>query len=244
MGHPPSNGRPFPVGPLGEFIARERERRSLTRAQVAALLRAAARAEGVRDCRVNDRAIERWEKGESIPRPDNLRWLARALGVPVERFTALAKQGKVPVQQEDNDTERRAFLGAMATASIGVLDPGLVAAALGAPSQADSRLLDDLEALTNEYGRMYWNMRPAVLWPTFYAHVAVTRRIHETAEPSLQPRAATIASQSASLLGMLAHRLDRRLDSIMLLNLADDLAAEAKDGPLRAHAMAALRAAY
>jgi hypothetical protein len=120
----------------------------------------------------------------------------------------------------------------------------MLAAALGAPATADRRLLDDLEAMTGDYGRMYWSLRPAALWPTMVAHVAVARRLHATARPAQQAQAGRIASEAATLLGMLAHRLDRHLDSSMYLHLAAELAALADDGPRRAHALVALRAAY
>ncbi len=179
--------------------------------------------------------------------------LAAALDLTVEHVVAPAQPSRqirgragkrTLLHLEDDYTKRRDFVNVLTATALGMLDVERLAAAIGASPVADGRLLGDLEALGREYGRMYWSMSPVAMWLTLYSHTAVTRRIHETAPPGLQRRAASVAGQAASLLGMLAHRLHRRLDSVMYLNLASELAAEAGDGPLRAHALVALRAAY
>ncbi len=224
---------------MGELIARERQGRSLSRRELAGLVRKADRT-----LRTDEKTIERWEVHGQEPQPVAMRALAVVLGRPVEELTALARQRKAQIHQEEYDTERRAFVGTLLAASFGMVDPELLAAAIGAPRTTDRRLLNDLDQLTSEYGRLYWHMKPAALWPTLYSHAAVTRHIHDAAPTALQHQAGRIASQSAALLGMLGHRLHRRLDSVMYLNLAIELAAEAQDGPLRAHALIALRAVY
>jgi transcriptional regulator with XRE-family HTH domain len=71
--------------PLGELIARERQRRSLTRRELAELVRKADRSLGT-----NEKTIERWERGQE-PQPAAVRALAAVLERPVEELTALAK---------------------------------------------------------------------------------------------------------------------------------------------------------
>ena len=74
--------------PLAELITHERHRRSLSLADVAALVRRAAEDEG-RQSGATRQTAHNWERGQ-IPRPDSLRWLARALGVPTERLADAA----------------------------------------------------------------------------------------------------------------------------------------------------------
>jgi transcriptional regulator with XRE-family HTH domain len=69
--------------PLGELIAAERQRRGLTRAELAALVRRADRT-----LHTDDSQVKRWERGQE-PQPAALRALAVALGRQVEELTAL-----------------------------------------------------------------------------------------------------------------------------------------------------------
>jgi tetratricopeptide (TPR) repeat protein len=76
---------------LGRLIAQERRRHSLSRPDLARLVRKAAAAEGVRDDRTSDTSVKRWELYGLVPRTDHLRWLAAALGLPVQRLVLLAR---------------------------------------------------------------------------------------------------------------------------------------------------------
>lgn len=79
MGHRQGSRR----APLGELIAQERQRRGLTRVELATLVRRADRTLGT-----DDSQIKRWENGQ-VPQPVALRALAAALRRPVEELTAL-----------------------------------------------------------------------------------------------------------------------------------------------------------
>jgi transcriptional regulator with XRE-family HTH domain len=79
MGHRQGSRR----AQLGELIAHERQRRGLTRVELAALVRRADRTLGT-----DDSQIKRWENGQE-PQPTALRALAAALRRPVEELTAL-----------------------------------------------------------------------------------------------------------------------------------------------------------
>ena len=79
MGHRQGNRR----GSLGALIADERQRRGLTRVELAALVRRADRTLGT-----DDSQVKRWEDGQ-VPQPAALRALAAALGRSVEELTAL-----------------------------------------------------------------------------------------------------------------------------------------------------------
>jgi transcriptional regulator with XRE-family HTH domain len=77
--------------PLAGLIAQERRSQSLSLADVAARVKQAAEDEGKQSGATRQTA-HNWERGQ-IPRPDSLRWLARALGIPTERLAnAAARQ--------------------------------------------------------------------------------------------------------------------------------------------------------
>ncbi len=82
MGHTQGSRR----APLGELIVHERQRRGLTRVELAALVRRADRTLGT-----DDSQIKRWERGQE-PQPAALRALAAVLQRPVEELTALVLQ--------------------------------------------------------------------------------------------------------------------------------------------------------
>ncbi len=73
--------------PLGELIASERQRRSLSRKELAALVRRADRSLGT-----DAKTVERWELRGQEPQPAALRALAKVFGKSVEELTALARQ--------------------------------------------------------------------------------------------------------------------------------------------------------
>jgi len=89
MGYSPVNRRSASAQSVGELIAAERERRSLTRRDLAMLIGKAAAVAGERYCRVNEKSVYRWEHGD-VPRANHLRWLAAALELPVDHLTCLA----------------------------------------------------------------------------------------------------------------------------------------------------------
>ena len=170
--------------------------------------------------------------------------LERATPPQQSRFEMLLEESSAPGERV-NRLDRREFINdVLAVVTLGMLHPDRLAAALGAPVAADKRLLEDLGAMADEYGRMYWCMRPAALWPTVYGHATLTRCIHDGAPAAIRREAAALASQSAALLGLLAHRLHKRTESAMYLSLAVELAVEAQNGSLHGHALVALRSAY
>jgi hypothetical protein len=170
--------------------------------------------------------------------------LERATPAQQSRFQILLEESSAPGERV-NSVNRREFINdVLAVVTLGMLHPDRLAAALGAPVAVDKRLLEDLGAMAHEYGRMYWCMSPAALWPMVYGHATVTRCIHDGAPAAIRREAAALASQSAALLGLLAHRLQKRPDSVMYLSVAAELAAEAQNGSLHGHALVALRTAY
>jgi hypothetical protein len=170
--------------------------------------------------------------------------LERATPAQQSRFQMLLEESSAP-DERANPVNRREFINdVLAVVALGMLHPDRLAAALGAPVAVDKRLLEDLGAMAHEYGRMYWYMSPAALWPTVYGHATITRCIHDSAPAASRREAAALASQSAALLGLLAHRLQKRPESVMYLSVAVELAVEAQNGSLHGHALVALRGAY
>ncbi len=84
--------------PLARLIAEQRKRRSLSLSGVARLMRRAAEEEGSY-CGADPQTIHDYERGR-IPHPDPLRWLAAALGLPVEQATTAASQQRLARRQQ------------------------------------------------------------------------------------------------------------------------------------------------
>jgi tetratricopeptide (TPR) repeat protein len=77
--------------PLGELILFQRERRSLTRTELALLVRNAAKALG-EPVGTDHKTVARWETKGLIPMPLTIRALASIFELPVERLVIAAKQ--------------------------------------------------------------------------------------------------------------------------------------------------------
>jgi transcriptional regulator with XRE-family HTH domain len=91
--------------PLAALIARARLSRSLSLNDVAALVKRAALEEGS-NSGTTRQTVHSWEQGV-IPRPDSLRWLAKALGVPIDAVVHAA------AAQEAAVTRRQVLRGAV-----------------------------------------------------------------------------------------------------------------------------------
>src|SRR5437588_5978158 len=170
--------------------------------------------------------------------------LERADAAQQSRFQMLLEESSAP-DERVNRVNRREFINDMlAVVTLGMLHPDRLPADLGAPVAVDRRLLEDLGAMAHDYGAMSWGISPAALWPTMYGHATMTRYIHDSASAASRREAAALASQSAALLGLLAHRLHKRPESVMYLSVAVELAVEAQSRSLHGHALVALRAAY
>ncbi|MGH2732951.1 MAG: helix-turn-helix domain-containing protein [Actinomycetota bacterium] len=84
--------------PLARLIAEQRKGQSLSLRGVARLMRRAAGEEG-QYSGVDPQTIHDYERGR-IPHPDPLRWLAAALGLPVEQVATAASQQRVARRQQ------------------------------------------------------------------------------------------------------------------------------------------------
>lgn len=206
MGHATGDRGAF--GPeLGALIADERQRRSFTRPELAARVRQAAEREGVKGCGVDPKTVARWEAGQ-VPRPPQRRWIAAALGIPIEHLSATA--GRLLDREDEATTKRREFTRLATLGMVGAMLPSAVdwerlAALSGDGQPADSRALDDLEAIAASLGRLWKVSPPAALLPAVHAHLGTLGSLAPAG-----PRSQAIAADVASLAGYLAFQLEDR----------------------------------
>ncbi len=76
--------------PFSRLVATQRERLSLSLAEVARRMRKAAEAEGTY-CGTDPQTIHEYERGRA-PHPDGIRWLATALELPLDQAVEAARQ--------------------------------------------------------------------------------------------------------------------------------------------------------
>jgi transcriptional regulator with XRE-family HTH domain len=208
---------------LGELIAAERQRRSLTRRELAALLRRADRSLGT-----TDKGVERWELRGQVPQPAAMRALATALELPVDRLVALAQQ------QRDGEP-----VAAVAGDAAGMVDDERLAFALAHPHRVDHRSIDDLATLTRLYASQAQSIAPVVLlgevaglmrrlrWLLAGSHPAASRR-----------RLQLLYAENATIAGRLAFWNDDRGQAQTLLKLAAEVAGEVQEHQLLALSLA------
>jgi tetratricopeptide (TPR) repeat protein/transcriptional regulator with XRE-family HTH domain len=88
------------VSPLGRLILREKRRQSFSYSELAARIRRAAAAEGSHSG-ATQQLVRRWILGQR-PRPDHLRWLAIALGLPLDVVVEAAEAHPSPIPLRKN----------------------------------------------------------------------------------------------------------------------------------------------
>jgi transcriptional regulator with XRE-family HTH domain len=161
--------------PLAELVAHERHRRSLSLADVAALVRRAAEDEG-RHSGATRQTAHNWERGQ-VPRPDSLRWLARALGVPTEKVAdAAARQTAM---------KRRELLRGATLLAGGVLLPDHRSAPQTSSGLGDVMLaVTELDEVTSYLQRVFvefstadWLLGPRLLLDSVTKHLALVERL-------------------------------------------------------------------
>ncbi len=218
MGQTPLGRRPDDARLLGAFVAQERQRRGLTRAELAAMIRKAAGPGNL----TNGRAVERWELQGQIPQPATLRALAAVLEVSVDRLVALAHQQPTasPMPTNGADEERLTFASAH-------------------PHAIDQRSLDDLAQLTHLYARQAQAMAPGVLLAAVAGLMHRLRELLAGSHPeATRRRLQALYAENATMAGRLAFWNDDRGQAEQVLRLAGDLAGEAGERHLLAVVLA------
>jgi transcriptional regulator with XRE-family HTH domain len=202
--------------PLGAFIRRERERRGLTRKELAAMVRRTDRTLGT-----SERTIARWELRGAEPLPAALRALAAVFELPVERLVTLAA-GKL--DREGEDTRRREFTKLAALGALGALLPDAVdleRIVAGSARSLDLRTLEELETITVSYGRLWKVSPPGALLPAVHAQLGVLGRLLPAGR-----QLHAMASDVATLAGYLAFEAEDRGRASAYWGLARRLASD------------------
>ena len=175
--------------PLAELIAHERRRRSLSLADVAALVRRAAEDEG-RPSGATRQTAHNWERGQ-VPRPDSLRWLARAFGIPTEMVAdAAARQTAM---------KRRELLRGATLLAGGVLLPDDRSAPQMSSGLGDVMLaVTELDEVTSYLQRVFvefrtadWLLGPRLLLDSVTKHLVLCRTIAHAGHRPSTHRAST-----------------------------------------------------
>ncbi|MGH2733384.1 MAG: hypothetical protein ACRDJG_10700 [Actinomycetota bacterium] len=214
--------------PLAQLISEARQRQSLSLSGAARAMHKAAQEEGTH-CGATRQTILGYERGR-IPHPDTLRWLAVAVGLPVDEVAAAAqKQRRYRLELRvlassrdpecatlDEDVERRDLLGLFSRAA----KAGLLASSLrhlpavGAMLPVEDGAIEAATTISKNYRRL-WSTTPAQdLIDLVQGHLRlISRLLASSVSEKDQARLATAGSETALLAASLAEDL-WELDSV------------------------------
>ncbi len=217
-------------------------------------MRKAAQDEGLY-CGADPQTIHEYERGR-IPHPDPLRWLAVALGLPVQQLAMAARQQRLNRRRQDrlavvadwtrssteeDATDRRQFgkltgAGVAGMAAAPVLDTlNRIVRALERPSRIDEPLLDGLDERAGQLGDAYHGLPPESLIGPAREHLETTVRLTISSMTDLQRRRLCgIGADAAALVGVLSLLRDRQSDARAYFGLAENLAEASEDPTLKA----------
>jgi transcriptional regulator with XRE-family HTH domain len=209
--------------PLAQLVSEARQRQGLSLNGVARRMHAAAHQEGTH-CGVTRQTILSYQRGR-IPHPDALRWLAAAVGLPLDEVIAAARRqrryrlelrvlasadtpwGEPPCGTLDEDMERRELLRLMGRAATA----GALTSALGRVSASASTTPAAAEGIgaAATVARSYhqlWSTTPNEdLRGPVLGHLRLVSRLLTSASSEKdQARLAAAASDTALLAAWLA----------------------------------------
>jgi len=160
--------------PLAELLVEERRCQSLSLADVAALVRKSAEDEGQQSGATRQTA-HNWERGQ-IPRPDSLRWLARALGIPTERMASAAAQ--------QTAMRRRELLRTATVLAGAVLVPDVRSAEPVSRDRAGALGVQELDEVASHLRRVFaefstadWLLGPRLVLASVTGHLALVEQL-------------------------------------------------------------------
>jgi transcriptional regulator with XRE-family HTH domain len=228
--------------PLADMLRTARRRQCLTLQEVANRVNNAATADGRRGVATNRKRVSSWEGGE-VPRPETLRWLARALDLDLEGLTRAA----------DEQVTRREALrgGAMLGGALLLHDPGRLLTLMGSLRGLDAdpmagvptvsrRLLEDLHSIAHHHGKQWGRVAPRSVLPAIRTNLALLRGwLPASMTPDLRRHLHLVTAETAWLAGWLCRQLDNRGDAAGYWACARDLARQVGEKPLLAHILVA-----
>ncbi len=191
--------------PLAALIARARLSRSLSLNDVATLVKKVAQEED-RNSGATRQTVHSWEQGV-IPRPDSLRWLSKALGLPVDAVVHAA------AAQEAMVTRRQVLRGAVVVGG-GILSLTTgqsdslerLNRALAGGSAVDGVTLDYLDRRVGAYWEDYHVGRvpaPLLLSYALQDFERVISLLERSLLPSTRVRLSALAGRAATVIGAL-----------------------------------------
>ena len=214
-------------------VLSDRDRASNEALKAARLERAWTQAETAREltklarAHVTRQMVSDWERGQ-LPSLVYQRLLARLYG----RARARLGFGVTEPDVEGPSAVREDELSIAA-------DP------LAGTHQVDLHLLDDLHAVISRYAEQWGTVAPRSLLPAVWGHLGTLRRLlNGNQAPGLRQHVYVLTAETAALAGWLAHLLDNRGDAYTHWTFARDVARQAGEGPLLAHALVATSALY
>ena len=223
----------------GATIKHERERRGWSQRRLISEVRDVARELREPEPGVTVQMISRYENGKSDPSAATL------------RFINLAFARTMVVDEDDtweNEVQRRAFLrSSAAAAGLALLNHGLgtepwqrLSAVLQRSIGVDTSTVTDLETLTETFTTLYQTVAPSTLVSPVRSHLqTVTQLLHDgTRDEDLRHRLASVAGETAILLGWVSQDQDDHGSAQQYYMTALDAAVEARDNPLGAYAIA------
>jgi transcriptional regulator with XRE-family HTH domain len=160
--------------PLVELIVEKRRCRSLSLADVAALVRKSAEDEG-KQSGATRQTVHNWERGQ-IPRPDSLRWLARALDISVERIaTAAARQAAM---------RRRELLRTATLVAGALVVPDVLSDKPASRERPESLGVHELDEVASHLRRVFaefstadWLLGPRLVLASVTGHLALVEQL-------------------------------------------------------------------
>jgi transcriptional regulator with XRE-family HTH domain len=190
---------------------------------------------------VDAHMVGRWERGVRRPAPRYVALLGRLFELSPDEL-GLVEEPPNPAEtiDKEDDVKRRQFLQYLsAVTGATTLDWDRLAALVrGQHGSADHILVDDLEAITRSYARQVETVAPGSLLPALRGHLQVLNgslQAHQVGPA--RRRLLSLAGETALLTGRLSWLLENRGEARRCWKLAIDLAREAGDETLVAHAL-------
>ena len=116
---------------------------------------------------------------------------------------------------------------------------------IGAAYKVDVHLLEDLHAVISGYAEQWGTVAPRSLLPAVWGHLRALKRLLDGNQaPALRQHVYVLTAETAALAGWLSHLLDNRGDAHAHWTFARDVAREAGEGPMLAHALVATSVLY
>jgi hypothetical protein len=105
--------------------------------------------------------------------------------------------------------------------------------------------LDDLHAVITRHAEQWGTVAPRSLLPAVWGHLRTLKRLlGDNQARALRQHVYVLAAETAALAGWLSHLLDNRGDAHAHWTFARDVARQAGEGPLLAHALVATSVLY